>query len=285
MLLSPTVRERLLNKVQLYILVAVLVVVGLGLFLYKAFALGFPLKPKTRSQIWNVEARITFVAENKPVKASLFIPSSSARFAVVDEHFVSSGYGLLATLEEGNRKAVWSIRKASDKQSLYYQAVVRAVRTRSPRVTTERPVVTSQPFSGPKLEAAKALIDETWAKSADTPTMVPELIKRLNQAQPRDNATALLGPNPTVLKKVETAVRVLEQAGIPARIVQGISLEEDKSDFSKKATLLQWLEVYHNKRWLSFDPYRGKTPVPEKWLPWWWGHQNLAQVEGEAGST
>ena len=78
-----------MSKVQLYILVAVLTVVGLGLFLYKAFFLGFPLKPKTRSQVWNVEARVTFVAENKPVKVSLFLPSSSARFAVVDEHFVS----------------------------------------------------------------------------------------------------------------------------------------------------------------------------------------------------
>ncbi len=146
-----------MNKVQLYVLVAVLAVVGLSLFLYKAFFLGFPLKPKTRSQVWNVEARVTFVAENKPVKVSLFIPSSTTRFAVVDEHFVSSGYGLLATLEEGNRKAVWSVRRASGKQSLYYQAVVRAVRRKMPTGPTEEPSVTVQPFTGPKLEAAKAI--------------------------------------------------------------------------------------------------------------------------------
>jgi hypothetical protein len=269
-----------LSKVQLYVLVAVLTVVGLGLFLYKAFFLGFPLKPKTRSQVWNVEARVTFVAENKPVKVSLFLPSSSARFAVVDEHFVSSGYGLLAAMDEDNRKAVWSIRRASDKQSLYYQAVVRAVRSRVARGSSEEPTITAQPFTGPRLEAAKAIIGIVQARSADTPTMVSELISRFNRVQPGDNVTALLGSDPTMLRKAETAVRVLGQAGIPARVVRGISLEEDKGDFSKKVALVPWLEVYHNKRWLSFDLYRGKTPVPAKWLPWWSGNQNLAQVEG-----
>jgi len=126
------------------------------------------------------------------VKASLFIPSSSARFAVVDEHFVSSGYGLLATLEEGNRKAVWSIRKASDRQSLYYQAVVRSVRTRTPRVITERPAITSQPFSGPKLEAAKALIDETWANRQTRPRWFG-VDKKLKPGQLGDNAHGPFG--------------------------------------------------------------------------------------------
>lgn len=269
-----------MNKVQLYVLVAVLALVGLGLFLYKAFFLGFPLKPKTRSQVWNVEARVTFVGENRPVKVSLFIPSSTTRFAVVDEHFVSSGYGLLATLEEGNRKAVWSVRRASGKQSLYYQAVVRAVRTRAASGRTEEPAITSQPFTGPKLEAAKTIIELARSRSADTPTMISELISSFNRAQPDENVAALLGPNPTVLRKTEIAVRVLGQAGIPARVIRGISLEENSGDFSKKVALVQWLEVYHNKRWLSFDPYRGKTPVPTKWLPWWWGNQNLAQIEG-----
>ena len=233
-----TARERLLNKIHLYILTAVLVAIGSGLFLYKSFWLGFPLKPKATSQVWNVEAHLTFLAENKPLKASLFIPSGTTRFAIVDEHFISGGYGLVATTENGNRKAIWSIRKAADKQTLYYQAVVRSVRTRAPRVTSEIPAISSQPFSGPKLEAAKALIEETWAKSADTPTMVLELIKRLKPAQPGDNAMVLLGAKTTPLRIVETAVRVLEQAGIPARVVQGINLDEEEERFLKESESL-----------------------------------------------
>lgn len=265
---------------HLYILAGTLTIVGLGLFLYKAFVLGFPLAAKTRSQVWNVETRVTFLAHNKPVKVSLFIPSSTKRFAVVDEHFISSGYGLQATAEGGNRKAIWSIRKAFGKQSLYYQAVVRGVRTQAPGRGVEKPETKSQPFTGPKLEAAKSLLEEIKAKSADTPTMVAELIKRLNQEKASDNVTVLLGEKPTIGKKVELAVRVLEQNGLPARVVRGLSLDEERTEFSKKANLLYWLEAYDGKEWLSFDPYRGKTPVPESWLRWWRGSEHPVQLQG-----
>jgi hypothetical protein len=269
-----------LNKLHLYVLAVVLTALGLGLFVYKAYVLGFPLAPRTKVQVWNVEARISFMAQDKPVKLSMFIPSSTRRFALADEHFISSGYGLVASVEEGNRKAVWSIRQARKEQNIYYQAVVRAVRTKAPRIEEEAPEVTGSGFEGPRLEAAKSLIAEIQAKSADTQSFVAELIKRLNQAEPGDNVKLLLGPKPTLPTKVEVAVRLLAQASIPARVVQGIRLQEEKHDFSKKTNLLHWLEVYDKKQWISFDPLRGKTPVPDDWLRWWSGSQNLVHLEG-----
>ena len=107
-----------------------------------------------------------------------------------------------------------------------------------------------------------------------------ELVKRLNRIDPGDNVTLLLGPKPTLPTKVDVAARVLAQAGIPARVVQGIRLQEEEHNFSKKTNLLHWLEVYDKKHWLSFDPLRGKTPVPDDWLRWWSGPQNLVQLEG-----
>jgi 7 transmembrane helices usually fused to an inactive transglutaminase/Inactive transglutaminase fused to 7 transmembrane helices/Transglutaminase-like superfamily len=269
-----------LNKLHLYVLAVVLAALGLGLFVYKAYVLGFPLAPRTKVQVWNVEARMSFVAQDKPVKLSMFIPSSTRRFAIADEHFISSGYGIVASVEEGNRKAVWSIRQARREQNIYYQAVVRAVRTKAPRIEEEAPEATSPGFEGPHLEAARSLIAATEAKSADTRSFVAELIKRLNRIEPGDNVALLLGPKPGLPKKVEAAVRVLSQAGIPARVVQGIRLQEEKHDFSKKTNLLHWLEVYDKNQWLSFDPLRGKTPVPDDWLPWWRGPQNLVNLEG-----
>lgn len=269
-----------MNKLHLYVLAVVLTALGLGLFVYKAYVLGFPLAPRTKVQVWNVEARINFMAQDKPVKLSMFIPSSTRRFALADEHFISSGYGLVASVEEGNRKAVWSIRQARREQNIYYQAVVRAVRTKAPRIEEEAPEVTSPGFEGPHLEAAKSLIAEIRAKSADTQSFVAELIKRLNRAEPGDNVALLLGPKPTLGTKVEVAVRLLAQAGIPSRVVQGIRLQEEKHDFSKKTNLLHWLEVYDKRQWISFDPLRGRTPVPDDWLRWWSGPQNLVHLEG-----
>lgn len=58
-------------------LATVLTVLGLGLFLYKALALGFPVFPGEKSDLWDVEARVKFSARGSSVKVSLFIPCST----------------------------------------------------------------------------------------------------------------------------------------------------------------------------------------------------------------
>ena len=105
-----------MKKTHLYLLALGLTVVGLGIFLYKVLVLEFPLLPETHANVWNVEARITFVALNKPVKVSLHIPRNSKRFAIMDESFISRGYGLTTVLENkfGNRQALWSVLGVTD---------------------------------------------------------------------------------------------------------------------------------------------------------------------------
>jgi len=72
------------------------------------------------------------------------------------------------------------------------------------------------------------------------------------------------------------AVRVLEQAGIPARVVHGVHLEEQNHN----APLLHWLEVYDEKQWRSYDPITGESGVPPDYMPWWLGTQPLVQLKG-----
>ena len=66
-----------MNKRHIYFLSGSLVAVGLALFLYKAVALDFPLRPQTQAHIWNIEAHLIFEAENKPVKISMHVPRNS----------------------------------------------------------------------------------------------------------------------------------------------------------------------------------------------------------------
>jgi hypothetical protein len=268
------------SRVHLYVLAGALTIAGLGLFVYKAYVLGFPLAAKTKSRVWNVEARVTFVAQNAPAKVSLFIPSRSRRLAVVNEHFISGGYGLVVGAENDNRQAVWSIRQARGRQSLYYQAVVQMVPARVPAAQTKTPEISGKKFQGPELNAANAAIERIKAKSADTRSFVAELLKRVNRDDPTGDLAVLLGPKPTATKKVTTAVDILEQADIPARVVQGIRVQDDKHDFSKRSHVFEWLEVFDQNRWHSFDPVKGTSPVPDDWFAWWRGTQNPARVEG-----
>ena len=113
-----------MSQKHLYILAGVLAGVGLALCLYKIIALEFPLLPETQAHIWNIEAHLTFAAEDKPVKVAMNIPRNSSHFAIIDENFISRGYGVNVNLEDGNRKAIWSIRKGKGLQSLFYRASV-----------------------------------------------------------------------------------------------------------------------------------------------------------------
>jgi len=231
-----------MSRHHLYLLALSLALTGMALFLYKALVLGFPLTPHRISDIWNLEARIAFVARNEPAKVSLFIPRPTRHFAIVNENFISQGYGITTGTEDGDRQAVWSKRKAKGQQTIYYRAVVRHVGTKKPGPVSRPPEIEYPRFEGPYLVAAQSLISDIRAQSADVETLVRELIKRLNRPQPDDNTALLLGKGASVSKKVKIAVRVLAEAGIPARVIHGVRLEEE----NQNAPLLHWLEVYDN---------------------------------------
>jgi hypothetical protein len=264
-----------LNRRHLYLLALGLTAIGLGISLYKALVLRFPLVPGRISDIWNVEARLTFVARNEPVKVALFVPRSTRRFAIVNENFISQGYGITTVTEDGNRQAVWSIRKAKGQQTLYYQVVVRRAEAKEPPPPSKQPGIDGPKFEGPSLTAAESLIAEVRARSADVDTMARELVKHLNQPQPDDNVALLLGKGPSALKKAEVAVQVLAQADIPARIVHGIRVQE----YQRDATLIHLLEVYDKDRWQSYDPITGEPGIPHDYLPWWRGIQPLVRLQ------
>jgi len=265
-----------MSRRHLYFLALSLTVIGLGLFLYKALVLGFPLTPHRVSEIWNLEAHIAFVARNEPAKVSLFIPRPTRRFAIVNENFISQGYGITTATEDGNRQAVWSKRKAKGKQILYYRAEIRRIETKESGIALKPPEIEAPKFEGPYLAAAQSLVADIRARSADANTLVKELLKRLTKPQPDDNIALLLGKQTSISNKVRLAVRVLAQAGLPARAVHGIRLEDENHN----APLLHWLEVYDKKRWLSYDLVTAESDVPPDYMQWWRGTQPLVQVKG-----
>ncbi len=269
-----------MSKLHLYVLAAVVAAVGLAVFLYKVYYLGFPVTPAKEVHIWNVETRVKFLAEGKPVKVSMFIPTGTRRHAIVDEKFASAGYGLVVTGSEGNRTATWSIREATGKQGLYYQAVVQASRTKAPPLDKKPPKPITPGFEGPTLTAAKTFLDSVRSKSADIPSMVAGLLKGLSHPAADENVRLLVGGKPSVEKRVKMAIRLLSYAGIPSRMVRGVRIREERAEFAVKVPIINWLEVFDGNGWLSFDPFSGNSPVPDDWFPWWTGVKNMAHVEG-----
>lgn len=265
-----------MSKHHLYFLALGLFLGGLALFTYKAVVLGFPLVPQTQAELWDVEIHLEFFAKNKPVKAALFLPRNTRRYAIVDENFISHGYGLTTVKDHQNRRATWSIRKAKGKQNLYYRGTVRRVEIDDRPFEAQPPEIIQPPFEGAMLSAAQALLSDIKGKSADVTTLVAELTSRLKHPKDDSNLQLLLGKERSPEKRLELVTNILALAGIPSRVVHGIQLEA----FKGQATFVHWVQIFEKGIWKSHDPESGSSDLPISYFTWWRGLQPLVELDG-----
>jgi hypothetical protein len=265
-----------MNRASLLILASLLTAVGLGVFIYKATVLGFPLLPEVETKVWTVQARFSIQAGRQPVKAVLQIPNGQPGYSILDEKFVSRGYGLTLDeqQEDGGREARWAIRQAAGRQTLYYRAVVYSDggQRLTDRPSPPAPPVMVEPFQ----TAFDGLVAEVRRESADTVTFTAAVLRRLGRGETNETAELLMGPGRAATRRAQLAVQLLAAIGVPARVAYGLPLEERR----RQARFRPWLEVYDEGRWLAFDPASGEEGWPEDMLIWWRGSRPLIQVQG-----
>jgi hypothetical protein len=263
---------------HLYWLAGSLAVISLAIFLFKSIALGFPILPHTTADLWDVETRLRFQARGKPVKVSLYIPSEVRPYIIVDENFVSRGYGLITARSDHNRQAIWSIRRATGQQTLYYRAMVQRLEAEQNLVLRKPPRVDVVELAGAQRDAAVALLAEIRERSADRDTLVAQLLQRLRRPGRDTNAALLVGRKADARKRIETAIQVLALDSIPARMIRGVRLVEGRN-----VDVVPWLRVYDGrKQWRHYDPDTGEVGLPDDYLLLW--HDLDSQVQLEGGS-
>ena len=113
-----------MSRFRILLLALALCVAGGSLFVYKWRTLGFPLMPEAETQTWTVEVMAQFEAGPGPIKMNLHIPGLTPGFAILDENFVSRGFGFTTRYVSGGRQVQWAIRRARGPQTLFYRAVV-----------------------------------------------------------------------------------------------------------------------------------------------------------------
>jgi hypothetical protein len=241
------------------------------LFYYKAFVLGLPLQPRERTSVWTVEARVHFHAQGGPARLSLRVPAAAPGYQVIDESFVSSGYGLTSEGGEGRRTAIWAKRRATGSETLYYRAVISAGGvTELPRA----PHFPSPPKDTSEFEtAAEALRDVVRRQSADIPTFASLLVSRLADPHPDPNVRAILAG---AKSREQLAIHLLAGARIPAREIRGIRLR----DRAREIPLASWLAVHDETEWVFLNPNTGALGLPADFFVWSWGDGPLVEVEG-----
>lgn len=279
-----------MNKIQLKLLVGILLTIGLSVFCYKVFVLGFPLAPSEKTSAWNVEAHVAFDGENSPVKVVLQTLNRVSGFAVTDEFFVGAGYGrqrvsqrvtdkkLTNDAYDQNSVVIWSKRNADGKQDLIYSAVLRPESgDKLPKWSPPQqiPELRDPEFTDAETVAADALLSKIGKESADMESFVPLLMQTLKHPEKDSNAAFLLRNTTGSRGVVNVAVRLLHLSGIAAQSVHGITLGT-----SSDAGISHWLELYQDDSWHMFDVAKGVFSTPVNFVPWWRGDAPLAKLTG-----
>ncbi|WGL17532.1 inactive transglutaminase family protein [Microbulbifer bruguierae] len=266
-------------RAQVYILAALLTLMGAGLTIYKHFELGFPLLPGEYRTVWTIEAKVGFTAEGGPAKAALTLPREQRNMEVLGETFSSSGYGFNVIREDDEYRAVWAKRRATGVQSLFYQLDVH----QTPGAALEQPLDLSTEVVKPLLgareqeavrQAIYSLVETGRQRSSDIRTFTSELLTALGDSRNQDRN--LIFGYYKDRSFVDVALLVLAAADIPAHRIRGLYLEDDRRRLAPE----DLLEIYDGKRWVVFEPLSGSPGVPKNFFIWQRGGKSLLDVEG-----
>lgn len=259
---------------HLKVLIFVLVALGISITAYQIFVLGIPVTEDETDDLWNIDAKVEFVASpREPVKLQMFVPPLNQEFVSLNESFISNNYGVSVNRVDGNRRVTWSARRASGKQTLYYRLVL-TKRYSGEQTKATGPIFRdSLPVEGAEKIAAEALLSPIRQHSADVETFISEAIKRVNNVED-DNVKLLLGGDASTANKASVIELLLSIAHVPMERVHTIRLSVEQQ------TPELWLRSFNGERWLYFNPETGEQGLPKDRLVWWTGNDPLMNLEG-----
>ena len=264
-----------MKQQYVYVLAALLAVVGLSMFFFKWQVLGFPVRADLEKPVWTIESAIRFDSGPGTIKVQLHVPTLTPGFRMLNENSVSRGYGFSLNYGSGGREAQWTIRRADGEQTIYYRISVFEDDSVDDSDTVPpfppRPVI-NEPLN----TAVEVLVTDVRDRSADTASFTTELLRRLNDSSPDPNVELLLSGVDDNADFVGIATTLLAAARIPARVVHGLPL----AGRQRHAELVPWLEVHDGDRWLYFNPATGEQNLPDRFFVWWRGSEPLLNVEG-----
>jgi hypothetical protein len=262
-----------MKRLHLPLLILLLTGVSLGIFYHKVWNLGFPVLPAQTTDNWIVEARVAFEPTGGALTARLVLPHEPPGFALLDENFVSRGYGLATGMDADNREVTWTTRSPSGRQVLYYRATVYQLQ-RSLRTQAEFPGPAAAPdLDEPYRSAAETIVDQVRARSADITSFATVLVRDMLSADD-ENMGLFLSRDASERDRVAVAIELLAGARIPARMAHGLQLTDRGRDLQPRT----WLEVHNTREWVAINPNDGSVGYPDNFLVWWYGDRDPVRL-------
>ena len=269
---------------KLAIAVLVLIFLGGGVAAYKARTLGVPFWRGEHVEDWLVEARVSFLATGKRVKARLSLPTQ-ALGQKNNQESGSLGYHYNLEKESGEYTAIWASEHRDESQALYFRVRIPDGGGRGGEsLSAEAPELGMVGLPGTLGEAAESIVNRAKSVSADPDSLFVALfdqiqsdvssqevvlVKRHYEKDYQSNATIRMG------------IDLLEMAGVPSRISYGVRLEEELG----RQTPVPLVEYYDGAYWKvrdANDP--GAVLDGRRMFVWHRGGGPLLEVTGGESS-
>ncbi len=270
---------RLKRLVTIRFILTIFLLISLGYagysMYYKINYWGFSLAPKTRANVWTVEADVSFEADGNPIKISLATPKSSNEYKVLDQDIVAPGYQ--SSLEDGRLILTSAPREGI--QNVYYRILLFDNEGAKGKVEAPTPPAPEAPFFD---EKQKAVADEILFLAQKQPGDLPQQIIRLfNQIPPEPTVVAFMPLKKTPKATAEIISSLLAYKKVPSRLARGIKLAENKQSFEPDLML----EAYIDGRWKLYDLSTGQIGLPKDFIIIQRGGNSLLDLEGGSGSV
>ena len=259
----------------LLLVVATLLLLGIASAQFRHSTYQVPYLPGEQQTVWQIEAKLNFLAESGPAQVMLTLPPEQSYFRFISENTASSGYGLKIDEVGQQRHAHWSKRYASGEQTLYYkmefssdpQLVIDAI--------APAPPIAPQ-WDEPYLTAANDLLAIALPVSADSLTLAQRLIQLIRNKPLDQNAALLLSQ----YSAPDLLARLLAQSGASARPVKVLLLEDGR----RRRSLSNMLEVWGDDTWQLLDPLSGPVSKTDQLLLWQTDAPFVLEVTGGSRS-
>ncbi|WP_108648924.1 inactive transglutaminase family protein [Dongshaea marina] len=265
----------MVSRKPFYILIALLLLAGLALMLYRHFSFDVPWTPGQKRPIWSIEAKVEFKAHGDPVMASLAIPSTQPGFTLLQQTTASPGYGLTFVEKDGSGRAEWSARTATGRQELYYKVDMLADPNAKPTWLATPPSIDKQVEKEPFITAAEQLMTQAHQRSSDSYTLTRELLKELNDPESQNALLLQQGKS-----KADLIVELLNNADIPARVVKALNLEDGR----RRQELVNYIQVFEGDKYQLFNPTNGQQGQPKNLMLWEQSTGSLLDLVGGTAS-
>lgn len=271
------------SRNQILLFSIILIITSIALMSYKVKVLNFPIFQEETTNIWNIEAKISFDSKkNQSALVSMILPKKQDGIIIVNEESSSADYGFTKRKLNSTNKGVWSKREIEGSQVIYYSIDI--IKDKYYKANLEAEPIEVEPMEVPSVmvQAANSLLNKIYDKSSDSLTFTSLLIKEFNLVQP-SQAAKMIKNNymKTAKEKRDALVQLLNKMQYKVRTIGALYLE----DKQRNIVLTPMLEVFHKDKWYLFDINNGLIENNSEIFIWQRGSQFLLEAEGVKNSN